>query len=312
MMKAMVCGAGDRVLDLDGPARGNDGGRQERGDVPCSGGEDPHGGRGASGTDHAACRDRAAAGRSPPAGAATDSEHVGEYPERSERRNECCKLMADTSYLAPELAASRAVAQVAPGHAAWTDAPVVRDDQLLADLRAVRVACLERLGEPHASAHQQRLHGRHRYSERRCHVDVGHAAELAHQQRRALLLGQPPQVRDQAPQRLALLRCGGRVVNGRPDNLQHLGRRRCRPAQLVDAAVVGHPIQPGSQRQLAIVRAQAGICTHEDVLQSILGILPGAGKHLLRVREQPLAVTVVDDPEGIIVTSAKEGYKLLV
>jgi hypothetical protein len=167
MMNAMVWGAGDRVLDLDGPARGDDGGRQERGDVPCSTGEDPHGRGRASATDHATCGDHAAAGGSSAAGAAADSEHVREDPQGPECRKQRCKLMADAPDLSPELAASRAVAQVTSCHTARTDPSIVRDDQLLADGRAVGVTCLERLGEPHAGAHQQRFHSRHRHPESR-------------------------------------------------------------------------------------------------------------------------------------------------
>ena len=65
--------------------------------------------------------------------------------------------------------------------------------------RARGVARLERLGEGDPGANQQRFHGRDRHAERVGHVRVCHAAELSHQQRRALLLGQAAHVDHQAP-----------------------------------------------------------------------------------------------------------------
>ena len=51
---------------------------------------------------------------------------------------------------------------------------------------------------------------------------------------------------------------------------------------------------------------------HEDVLQRVLGVGPRAGEHLARVGEQPRAVAVVDDAEGLVVAGAEEGDELLV
>ena len=89
-------------------------------------------------------------------------------------------------------------------------------------------------------------------------IRVGHAGQLPHEQRRTLLIGQALNVGDQALERVALLHAG----HGIPTGVGHrrgddLGGGRLRAAQLVDAAVVGDPVQPGAQRQLAIARAQA-------------------------------------------------------
>ena len=105
------------------------------------------------------------------------------------------------------------------------------------------------------------------------HVGVGHSAELAHQQRRPLLLGEPADVRDQAPERLAPVGLVDRVVHRGAQQLEHLGRRRRRPAQLVDAAVVRDAVQPGPERELAVVGPQARVGAHEDVLERVLGVL---------------------------------------
>ena len=73
-------------------------------------------------------------------------------------------------------------------------AAVVAVEQVDADLVAVGVARLGGLDEPDPRAHEQRLDGRDRDVERAGEVGVGHAVDLAHQQRRALLLGQPADV----------------------------------------------------------------------------------------------------------------------
>ena len=56
-------------------------------------------------------------------------------------------------------------------------------------------------------------------------VGVGHAVDLAHQQRRALLVGQAADVGDQAAQVLAPLRVLERVVQRGARHLEHIGGR---------------------------------------------------------------------------------------
>jgi len=93
--------------------------------------------------------------------------------------------------------------------------------------------------------------------------------------------------------------------------LHDLGRRRRGSAQLVDAAVVGHAVEPGAQGKLAVIGPQAGVGPHEDVLQGVLGIL-AARQHLARVGEQPLPIAVVDHPERVVVAGAEQGHELFV
>jgi len=101
-------------------------------------------------------------------------------------------------------------------------------------------------------------------------------------------------------------------VARRAEDPEHLGRGRRRLAKLVHAAVVRDAVQPGAQAERAIVRPQARIGAHEDVLQCVLGILAGAGEHLPRVREQPRPVAVVDHAERLLLTLAEQRHELFV
>ncbi len=111
---------------------------------------------------------------------------------------------------------------------------------------------------------------------------------------------------------LALLGLHDRVVRRRADLVQHLRRRRDGAAELIDAAVVCDPIQPGPQRELTAIGPQSRVRAHEDVLQRILGVLLAAGQHLPGVGEQARAIAVVDDPEGIVVSRPEQRQELLV
>ena len=98
----------------------------------------------------------------------------------------------------------------------------------------------------------------------------------------------------------------------RRERVDLLDGDRLGTAELVDAAVVGDPIQPRSQRQPAIVGAKAVEGPHEYLLEGVLGILSGARQHLTRVGEQPRAIAIVDHPEGVVVALAKQRHELLV
>ena len=92
-------------------------------------------------------------------------------------------------------AAAGAVAHVAPGRAARPHArgrgPAISSSRISEHAVSRASAAWAR---PILRAHQQRLDGRDRDAERVRHLGVGHPAQLAHQQRRALLLGQPADV----------------------------------------------------------------------------------------------------------------------
>jgi hypothetical protein len=302
----------DRLLDLDRSTGGDDGSRQQRDHVAGSRSQRARGRDGSAGAHRTAGGRGTAAGGRTAARAATQSQQFREHPGRPERRRKRGKLTAHASHLGTELAAAPAIPHVTPGHAARADASVVRQDQFLADLRAGDISRLAGLRQAHPCPHQQRLDGGNRDAERAGQVGVGHPPELAHQERRALLVGKPLDVGDQAPKRVALLHLGGGILRRRMEAIHHLGRGARRAAKLIDAAVVCDAVQPRPQCELAVVGAQAGVGTNEYLLQRILGVLGRAGEHLARVREQSLAVPIMDDPERLLVPRAKQRYELLV
>ena len=71
-------------------------------------------------------------------------------------------------------------------------------------------------------------------------------------------------------------------------------------------------VEPRPQRKLAVAGSKSGVGAHEDILQSILGVLPATRKHLSRIGEQPLVVAVMNDPERLVVTGAEQGHELLI
>jgi hypothetical protein len=246
------------------------------------------------------------------AAATAEAEQVRDHAERADRRDHRGELAADAANLRAECAAGGALVHVTPSETAGTDAAVVREDQFLADLDACRIACLGRLREADARADEQRFDGGDGGPERAGDVGVGHPAEFAHQQRRALLLGKLPHVPDQLAQRVPLLGLEHRVAGRCTQDPQDLRCRRDRPAQLVDAAVVGDAVQPRAERQLPVIGPQTRVRADEHVLECVLGIRPRAGEHLPRVGEQPLPVTVVDRPERLIVAVPEQLDQLLV
>ncbi len=88
---------------------------------------------------------------------------------------------------------------------------------------------------------------------------------------------------------------------------------RARPAQVVDAAVVRDAVEPRADVDLARVGAQRAVGADEDVLQHVLRVLAGvAREHLAHVREEPLAIAVVQHAEGLVGTGTEERHELLV
>jgi hypothetical protein len=218
----------------------------------------------------------------------------------------------DAAQVAAVLAAALALAHVLARERAGAHALAERQREVVADLHAGGVAGLGGLDQPDPGADEQRLDGRDRRLERDGEVGVGQALELAHEQRGALLVGQALDVGDQAAQVVAALGLGERVGQRRAGDLEDIGGRRDRTAQVVDAAVVGHAVQPGLQDDRAIVHAQRVVGAQEHVLQRVLGIRARPGEHLARVREQAGPVAVVDDAEGVVAAGPEEGDELLV
>ena len=178
--------------------------------------------------------------------------------------------------------------------------------QIAADLVARRIARFNSGRQADPCPHEQRLNGRHGQAQHAPDLHVGHPAHLAHQQRRTLLIRQPPDVDDQPAQRLAPLALQHRVAAGGRGKLQRLRSGRHRAPEFVHAAVVRDPIQPGAQAQLAAIGQQARICADEHVLEHVLGVGMLPREHLAHVGEQPRAVAIVNDPERVLVAAAEE------
>jgi hypothetical protein len=300
---AAVADAGtDRVLKLDRAAGGHHRRGEQRRDMADSSGKQTArcGGSGRARSAHAGSGRCGSASRS-----ATEAEQLRQHAERSERWRQRSELTARPAQLRPERPTACAIVHMPARAAARPDASIVREHKRLVDLDACGVARLRSLGEADPCADKQRLDRGDRDPDRRRHVRVRHPAKLAHQQSRALLIGEAADILDQPAQRLPLLGLDRWVVDRSAEEAQHLGRRRHRAPQLVDAAVVGDPVEPCAQGQLAVVCPQADVRTDEDVLQRILGIGPRARKHLARVREQALLVAVVDRAERLLVAGAE-------
>jgi hypothetical protein len=220
---------------------------------------------------------------------------------------------ADAAERRAVLTAPAAVAQVLARVGGGLDATVAAGGEVGPDVVAVGVAGLGRLHEPDASADEQRFDGRDGDVERDGEVGVGHAVHLPHEQRRALLLRKPADVLDQAREVLAPLRLLDGVAQRLARELEDVGRRQDRAAQVVDAAVVGDPVEPGTDVDVARVGPQGSVRAHEHVLQEVLGVLPRAApQHLAHVGEQALAVAVVDDAERLVAPGAEERQQLIV
>jgi hypothetical protein len=133
------------VLELDRTARGHHSGGEQRGRVGGTGAQRSDSDHGRAGADHGragADHGRAGPGRAPggqrTAGRArsraADPEQVGEDSERPERGDDRGEAPAHSAQVVAELPAAGAVAHVAARHRVRSQAAVVREDQLLADV----------------------------------------------------------------------------------------------------------------------------------------------------------------------------------
>jgi hypothetical protein len=174
----------DGPLDLDRSSGRDHSRRHDRCDV--RGRRSEGGGPDAGG---AARGQYAAAGSAGRRSAATSHpDQPRQRRERAERGSHRRQLAADAPKLGAVLPASRAVVQVTAGKAAGANASIVGSGQLGADLVAGRVTRLERGSEAEPGPHEQRFHGGYGEAQHASNFRIGHAAHLAHQQRRALLV----------------------------------------------------------------------------------------------------------------------------
>jgi len=126
---------GDRVLDLDRATRRDDRRCQQCHDVTGADRSTRGHGRPTDGTG-ATCRGSAACATAGCRTSTAQPEQMSDEADGSEDRHERAQLRAHAADLDAELAAVRAVAHVAAGHAGGADAAVVRAEQRLADLLA--------------------------------------------------------------------------------------------------------------------------------------------------------------------------------
>ena len=282
-----------RALDGRGPA----GRRRDAAD----GHRDLRGGR-RSGAAAGDARDAAAGGRAAPRRRAA-AEEPGDHAEQARARQQGREVLRGRAQRLVEAPALAAVAQMAARAGARAHPAVAGAGELLADVLTGGVARLRGLREAHPGADEQRLDGRLTDVERVAELLVAEALELAHEQRRALLLGQAARGRSTRRRRSLAALGGERRVQPRVALLlDDLGRLRARAPQLVDAAVVRDPVEPGLQRDGPLVGAQRAVRAQEDVLEDVLGVVAHPRRqHPPHVGEQPRLEAVVDDAERLVV-----------
>ena len=120
-------------------------------------------------------------------------------------------------------------------------------------------------------------------------------------------------VGDELAQILAPFGLDGRIApdpGDRTDVVEELDGGR--PAELVDAPVVGDAVEPGAQGHRPVVGAQRAVGAHEDVLQGVLGLDRRTGEHPARIGEQPGPVAIVDDAECVLVAETEQRHELVV
>ena len=201
------------MLQLDRAAGGDHRRCEQRDDVPGAGRHGADRGGTAPGCRPAAAPAAghgAGAGRSrPPLPRAADAQQLGDHPDRPERRHERRQLAADAADLGAELAGSLEQSRM------WRRArPLVRTPRSWETIRSSRI-CAHAVSRaslawasPTRALTSSDLTAGTDTASAPDDIGVGHAAELAHQQGRALLLGQALNVGDQAPQRVTLLDAG--------------------------------------------------------------------------------------------------------
>src|SRR5262249_2553671 len=144
--------------------------------------------------EQAAAGGRSAAERRRRAGAAAEqrraAEQLREQRARTERRREGAEAPGGRLQLATVRPAGVGVGQVTADEAVEADATLMRCGELHADLLARGAARLRGGRQRHARARERRLDARDRDRQRGGDLVVAHAAQLPHQQRGTLLLGQ--------------------------------------------------------------------------------------------------------------------------
>ena len=209
---------------------------------------------------------------------------ITERPDRHQRRERLVGLLE----LPAEHRAALARAQVAADQRARTAAePFGHFAQFDADLVTGQQAGLGCLGQRHPCANEQRLHARHGRLHRLGDLLIGERVHLAQHERRFLRLGHFVDIPDQQPELLALVDLvGGAGAVVGVVQVHRVDADRLDPAQVVEAAVAGDPVQPRSDVDRAIVgqdRVEGG---RHHLLHHVLCVL-AASEQMPAEGEQP-------------------------
>ena len=214
--------------------------------------------------------------------------------------------------LLAERAAAFAAAYVAAGGRADLRQALGGLSELQAHLLAAQLAGLGGLGEGDPGPHQQRLDGGDGRFHRLRDLFVGEGVDLAQQQRRPLRLGELVHVGDQLAEVLPAHHLVGRreAALGEVD-VHRVDADRGGPAEVVQRAVAGDPVEPRTHVDLALVGPHGVEGGREHLLEHVLGVLLG-GQHVPAEGQQARLVARAENLEGGVVAAAGERDQALI
>ena len=210
--------------------------------------------------------------------------------------------------LLAEVAAAGALAEVAAKIGSAQRATAL-GRELLADLRAVCLACVAACYERLTGLVHQRLDLLPRNAERLADLFVAEGIDLREDERRALVVGQPAHVDDQIAQVLAPLHLCRETLSRRLAELGG-GLIAARAEDRV-AAVARDREQPRAEMDLLLRGDQVVVRGEEGVLDGILGFLR-IPEHMPAERQDAPMVAVIDHLECGRASFADQRHQALV
>ena len=241
-----------------------------------------------------------------------DDQELFQQHHRADRQQSRQRLVGLLE-LAAEDCAALAGAQVAADQRGGASAQALGHlAELDSDLVAGQQPRLGRLGQRHPRPDEQRLDARDRGLHRLGDLLVGKRIHLAQHERRPLGLRELLDVAHQNPELFAVVDLvgGGGAVVGQMD-VHRVDADRLRPAQVVEAAVAGDPIQPRPHVDRAVIGSNRVEGGGEHLLKDVLGVLAGA-QQVAAERQQARVVARYEDLECVAVTPAYVGDQALV
>ena len=271
---------------------------------------------GSGGCARARCAAAARTGRGAATATAEQAADLGEQgaleDEQRARREDRGEGLGVGAKLGAEGATGVTALHVAAGRPADLGEPLGGLGEFDADLVAGELARLARLGERDPRADEEALHARDGGVHRLGDLLIAHRVDLAEQQRRALGLGELADVGEQTAELLPVLDA---LVGGHPVHvgvgIHRVLAVRGRLTKVVEAAVAGDPVEPGTDGDRALVGDHRLVGGHEDLLKDVLRILGGA-EHLAAEAEEAGLVALDEGVEGVFVAPAGQGDELLV